>query len=276
LEIFARSDAASEGLSALCFEAPQEELTATENAQPAILTTSIAILAAALEGGSVTLRPAFVAGHSLGQYSALVTAGALTFVDALVLVKERGRLMSEAGTQKGGTMAAIVSLDETTVESICADSGAEVANYNAPTQIVVGGTPKVVEKACALAKERGGRGLPVNVSGAFHTSLMSGAAEQFAPFIEQADLHDPLIPVIGNVSAQPMNTATEIRADLLAQVRSPVRWYQSVDFLADAGVTRITEIGPGRILTGQLKRSHPTIELSNIDEAAVVGNTARV
>ena len=244
-------------LSSLCAEGPADELTLTANAQPAILATSIAILVGALEGGDLDRRPAFAAGHSLGQYSALVAAGSLALEDALRLVRERGQLMGEAKT---GTLAAIVGLDEQTVTEICQESGAEVANYNAPTQTVVGGTPVAVERACALAKERGGRGIPVNVSGAFHTSLMEPAARAFAEVLHDTEVRDPVTPVIGNVSAEPLGSAEDVRADLGAQIRSPVRWYQSMDFLQTAGVLRVMEVGPGQVLTNQLKRSHPGLE----------------
>ncbi len=263
-------------LSGLCADGPDDELTSTANAQPAILSTSIAVLAAALENGALDRRPAFVAGHSLGEYSALVASGALALDDALRLVRERGRLMEEAGQQQRGTLAAVVGLDDETVAGICRDSGAEVANYNAPTQTVVGGTPEAVEKACALAKERGGRGLPVNVSGAFHTSLMVGAARSFVTVLGGAAIGDTAIPVIGNVSALPLAGAGEVRTDLEQQIRSPVRWYQSMDFLLANGVTRVIEIGPGRILTNQLKRSHPDFELTPLDESAALGAASNV
>ena len=254
----------------LCANGPDDELTSTANAQPAILATSLAILAAALESGALASRPAFVAGHSLGEYSALVAAGALSIEDAVRLVRERGRLMAEAGRQAEGTLAAVVGLDEATVAEICRESGAEVANYNAPTQTVIGGTPAAVERACALAKERGGRGLPVNVSGAFHTSLMEPAAREFARVLEAVAIGEPAIPVIGNVSAQPLTTVEDVRADLREQIRSPVRWYQSMDTAQAKGVRRVIELGPGRILSSQLKRSHPDLELGSLDEAAAL------
>lgn len=254
-------------LSELCAEGPDDELTNTMNAQPAILVTSLAILAAALESGAIASRPAYLAGHSLGQYSALVAAGSLGLDVAVRLVRERGRIM---GLQSEGTLAAVVGLDEATVAEICRESGAECANYNAPTQTVVGGARKAVERACVLAKERGGRGLPVNVSGAFHTSLMEPAARQFAEALDATDIAVPEIPVIGNVSAQPLATADEVRADLREQMRSPVRWYQSMDTMQAKGVRRVMELGPGKILSAQLKRSHPGFELSNLDEAAAI------
>jgi [acyl-carrier-protein] S-malonyltransferase len=174
------------------------------------------------------------------------------------------------GAQTEGTLAAVVGLDEATVAAICRESGAEVANYNAPTQTVIGGAPATVERACALAKERGGRGLPVNVSGAFHTSLMEPAAREFARVLETVAIGEPAIPVIGNVSAQPMTTVEDVRADLREQIRSPVRWYQSIDTIQANGVRRVIELGPGRILASQLKRSHPGLELGSLDEAAAL------
>ncbi|RLC56339.1 MAG: malonyl CoA-acyl carrier protein transacylase, partial [Chloroflexi bacterium] len=201
-------------LSRLCFEGPEERLRETANTQPAILAASVAILAAALEAGTIERRPALVAGHSLGEYSALVAARSLEFGAAMRLVRERGRLMDEAGQASPGRLAAVVGLDEATVEEICRESGAEVANYNAATQTVVGGPPEAVERACALAKERGGRGLPVKVSGAFHTSLMEPAAEAFSRLLTDAEVAVPLIPVVGNVSGQTLTAAADVRADL--------------------------------------------------------------
>jgi [acyl-carrier-protein] S-malonyltransferase len=270
-EVFALADEAiGFALSGLCANGPDDELTSTANAQPAILAASLAILAAALDSGALASRPAFVAGHSLGEYSALVAAGALSIQDAVRLVRKRGRLMAEAGRQAKGTLAAVVGLDEATVAEICQESGAEVANYNAPTQTVIGGTPAAVERACVLAKERGGRGLPVNVSGAFHTSLMEPAAREFARVLETVAIGEPAIPVIGNVSAQPLTTVEDVRADLGQQIRSPVRWYQSMDAARANGVRRVIELGPGHILTSQLKRSHPDLELGSLDEAAAL------
>jgi len=266
--IFAAADEAlGFSLTELCAEGPEDELTNTMNAQPAILVTSLAILGAALESGAIASQPAYVAGHSLGEYSALVAAGSLGVEDAVRLVRERGKIM---GGQCEGTLAAIVGLDEATVAEICRESGAECANYNAPTQTVVGGTREAVERACVLAKERGGRGLPVNVSGAFHTSLMKPAARQFAQILDATDIAAPEISVIGNVGAQPLVTIEDVRADLREQIRSPVRWYQSMDAAQALGVRRVVELGPGKVLSAQLKRSHPGFELSNLDEAAAI------
>jgi [acyl-carrier-protein] S-malonyltransferase len=263
-------------LSDLCANGPGEALTLTSNAQPAILATSIAILAAAIESGALNRRPAFVLGHSLGEYTALVAAGSLTLDDALRMVRRRGELMTEAGEREDGTLAAIVGLDELTVEAICAESGAEVANYNAQTQTVVGGRPGAVDRACVLAKERGGRGLPVNVSGAFHTSLMASAAEEYAPLVADTAVSDPKIPVVGNVHGQPLTAAQAVRDDLREQIRRPVRWYQSLDFVERSGIRRIIELGPGRILTSQAKRSNPNLDAVSLDEDAAIGAPSSV
>jgi [acyl-carrier-protein] S-malonyltransferase len=259
-------------LSHLCFDGPEDRLKETANTQPAILAASVAILAAALDAGTIKRRPALVAGHSLGEYSALVAAGAVEFGAAMRLVRERGRLMDEAGQTSPGTMAAVVGLDEAAVEEICRESGAEVANYNAATQTVVGGPPEAVERACALAKERGGRGLPVKVSGAFHTSLMEPAAQAFARLLNDAEIAEPVIPVVGNVSGQTLASAADVRADLAEQIRRPVRWHQSIDAMTAAGVRRTIEVGPGKILTAQLKRSHPDLDARPIEELSETAN----
>jgi [acyl-carrier-protein] S-malonyltransferase len=275
--VFEAADlAAGLSLTDLCASADADTLTRTDNAQPAILTTSLAILAAAIENGALTGRPAFVAGHSLGEYTALVAAGSLTLEDGVRLVRERGRLMHEAGQARSGTLAAIVGLTDDAVQAICEDAGAEVANYNAPTQTVIGGTNEAVRAACDLARERGGRGLPVNVSGAFHTSLMGPVSERFAAALDSVQIADPAMPVAGNVEARLLTTAAEVRRDLARQIASPVRWYQSLDLLRDSGVTRVIEIGPGRILTGQMKRSHPELTAEPLDEAEAIKGTSLV
>jgi len=272
-EVFAIADeVVGHPLSEICANGPDEELTRTENAQPALLTAALAVLAAGLQSGAIRARPAYKAGHSLGQYTALVAAGSLSMKEGVRLVRERGRLMGAATV---GTMAAVVGLREADVEAICAEAGAEVANYNAPTQTVVGGTREAVERACALAKERGGRGLPVNVSGAFHTTLMEEASREFAKSLEAATFAIPAIPVIGNVSGKPLTSPDEIMADLSQHIRSPVRWYQSMDWMEANGVRRVMEIS-GKLLTAQLKRSNPNLEAVSLEEAAALRATSNV
>lgn len=264
------------GLSRLCFEGPDSELTRTANAQPAILATSLALLVAAVDSGTLERRPAFLAGHSLGEYTALVAAGSLRFEDALRLVCERGRLMEEAGAENPGTMAAIVGLTGEEVADICRLSGAQLCNFNARTQVVVGGEFDRVQSACALAKERGGRGLPMKVAAAFHTSLMDKAARDFATALEAVTADDPAIPVMSNVTAAPMESADELMSDLARQMAMPVLWHQSVLRMMGAGVSAFAELGPGRALTAMLKRDAPELTLISLDDAALTTSASHV
>lgn len=252
-------------LSRLCFEGPEEELIRTANAQPAILVTSLALLAAAVENGAIARRPRLCAGHSLGEYTALVAAGSLAFEDALRLVRERGRLMEEAGRERPGTMAAVVGLSDGEVEKLCAETGAELCNYNSLGQVVIGGAPEAVERACQLAKKRGGRGLALRVSGAFHTSLMEAAASRFAQALERTAIADPVVPVVGNVSGKPLLTAEDVMRELREQIRRPVLWQQSIERMIGEGVTTFVEVGPGRVLTTMLKRAAPQVKAIAID-----------
>ncbi len=257
-------------LSAQCFQGPREALLLTENAQPAILVVSLAYLLAAIETGLLSKCPNAVAGHSLGQYTALVAAGSLQAAAAVRLVHERGKLMAAAGRQHPGGMAALLGLDEATVRDICGQTGAEPANYNGPTQIVVGGPPERVNAAMEAARKAGGKALPVNVSGAFHTTLMQPAAAAFAEQIEAAEIHDPQVVVISNVSALPLADAAAIRKDLQDQLTSPVRWHQSVEFMMRRGVMTFMEAGPGRVLTAMLKRAAPDVTAIALDDHALV------
>jgi [acyl-carrier-protein] S-malonyltransferase len=263
-------------LSAICFEGPEGELLRTTNAQPAILTTSLAYLVAALETGALNQRPAYLAGHSLGEYAAMVVAGCLEFEEALRLVRERGRLMEQTGTESAGTMAAIVGLKADQVSEICRLSGAEACNHNARTQVVVGGTPSAVERACALAREQGGRGLPMNVAGAFHTSLMEPAAREFKVILAGLDAADPTVPVVSNVDATAMSVAAQCISDLAQQIARPVLWHQSITFMREAGVRTFAELGPGRALITMLKRDAPELALISLDGPTVVASAANV
>ncbi len=265
-EVFFEADATlGQPISSLCFDGPHEQLTETTNAQPAILVTSISYLVAASQAGALQERPAFLAGHSLGHYTALVAAESLSLEQALILVHERGRLMSEAGRENPGAMAAILGLSEEAVTDICRASGAEPANYNGPTQTVVGGPPQAVKRASALAREAGGKALPVNVSGAFHTSLMKAAAAAYSRLVTEADISNPLMPVISNVTALPLTAAEAVREDLALQMTRPVQWSATVEYMLSNGVDTFVEIGPGRNLTGMLKRISPESRPRNID-----------
>ena len=276
-EVFGYADSIlGADLSRTCFEGPAPELTRTANAQPAILATSVALFAAAINSGALDERPAVMAGHSLGEYTALVVAGGILFEDALRLVRERGRLMEEAGKQTPGTMAAIVGLGEGEVRKICSASGAEPCNFNAATQIVVGGPPEAVDRACALAKERGGRGLPMDVAGAFHTSLMAAAAGAFKTVLEGVPAQDPAIPVMSNVTALKMTAASACMSDLAQQMRSPVLWHQSITSMQQSGVEKFTEVGPGRALITMLKRDAPDATFVSLDGSAVLATPTNV
>jgi [acyl-carrier-protein] S-malonyltransferase len=253
-------------LSQLCFEGPEDHLRETEFTQPAVFATSLACLAAAVESGRVTARPAFTAGHSLGEYSALVAAGGLSLEDGLQLLATRARLMAEAGRSNPGTLAAILGMEEDAVRAICADADVDVCNYNLPTQTVVGGERANVERAIELAKERGAqRAMELNVSGAFHSRLMRPAADGLARAVAAANVRTPEIPVIANASAMAMTNESEIRDELCAQVATAVRWHDSVTLMAAAGVSTFFEFGPGRVLTGMVKRLAPGATLVNVN-----------
>lgn len=252
-------------LSGLCFEGPDDRLRETEFTQPAIFTTSLACLAAAIEAGHVESRPAFMAGHSLGEYSALVAAGALGLEDGLKLLATRARLMAEAGRAHPGTLAAILGLDADVVRSICAEADVDVCNYNLPAQTVVGGRKESVQRAIELARQRGAqRALELNVSGAFHSRLMRDAADGLQHAVVEANLATPEVPVVANASARALDSAADVRDELCLQVATAVRWHDSVTLMATAGVTTFIEFGPGRVLTGMVKRLVPGAAVVNV------------
>jgi [acyl-carrier-protein] S-malonyltransferase len=269
--IFERADAAlGFPLSDLCFHGPEDVLRQTVNAQPAIMAVSLACLEAAREAGLLG-EPAFVAGHSLGEYTALVAADALDVEEGLRLVRERGRLMQMAGEERPGAMAALLGLDEEVAAALCGETGAQVCNLNAPGQTVIGGTLAAVEAAVGLARQRGARrAVPLNVSGAFHTDLMASAVEGMARALEGAALRDPRVPVIANGSARPLTSPEQVREELIYQLGHPVQWQRSVEHMASAGVQTFIEMGPGKVLTGLIRRIVPGASLLNIDGAAAI------
>lgn len=250
------NDALGFDLARLVFEGPESELALTANTQPAVLTAGVAAAAACAERG---LRPALAAGHSLGEYSALVIAGALHFRDAVRIVRKRGEFMQEAVPVGTGAMAALMGLDLPGVERVCAEAAqgevVEVANVNSAAQIVIAGHRAAVERAVALANERGGKkSVLLPVSAPFHCSLMRPAAERLAHELEGVTVADPVIPVVRNVDGGLTTGAGDVRPFLVRQVASPVRWTECVRRIADAGATVFAEVGPGRVLTGLLKR----------------------
>jgi [acyl-carrier-protein] S-malonyltransferase len=259
-------------LSRLCFEGPEEELQQTRNAQPAIAVTSLALLSVALEvSPEIRAQPAYVAGHSLGEYSALVAAGALPFDDAVRLLRTRGELMQVAGERNPGTMAAILGLDITDCEEVCREAGAEVCNINAPGQVVIGGRREAVVRALDYAKARGAaKVIPLSVSGAFHSSLMRAAAEGMVQPVAAVPLSEPVVPVIANCTALPIQHDIQIRNELVDQVCRPVQWSRTVDYLAEQGIETFIEFGPGRVLSAIIKRMVRKANCVNVNDAESV------
>jgi [acyl-carrier-protein] S-malonyltransferase len=268
-DLYDRADAVlGRRISGLCFEGPADELSQTRNAQPAIYLTSLACLAAARDAGALAEKPAFVAGHSLGEYSALAAAGAFSFEDGLRLVEERGRLTQAAAEATPGRMAAILGLDEATAQEVCSEAEAELCNINAPGQVVIGGSIEAIDRACALALERGARrAVPLDVSGAFHTSLMQTAVAGMQAALSALDMKTPNPPLVANDRASTLEDGPGIREELAFQLTHPVRWVQCVEFMTANGVTAFIEIGPGRVLTGLIKRIAPGATLRNINGA---------
>ena len=255
--------------SALCFEGPEDELTRTVNTQPALVTHAIAALVAAIDAGSVRERAALVAGHSLGEYAALIAAGALPFAEGLRLVRERGRLMQEACDAHPGTMAAILGLERAQVAALCADHGASLCNENAPGNVSIGGTHEAVRATSEAATAAGAtRVVPLNVAGAFHTPLMQAAADGMRAVLASATFADPRVPVVSNVHGRPLVRGGDFAAELADQVTSPVLWVDGVRTMLAAGATEFIEFGPGRVLTGALKRTERSAQVRNIGTAA--------
>jgi [acyl-carrier-protein] S-malonyltransferase len=250
-------------LKALCLMGPESELADTLNTQPAIFTHSLASFYMAEMSGEVP-APEFVAGHSLGEISALCAAGAISFEDGVRLTRERGRLMKAAGERLPGAMAAIISLDRETLQVVCSEvsaritPGVVVANDNSPGQVVISGGKEAVAAACEAARARGAkRALPLNVSIAAHSPLMSTIADEFAAVVAATPIQTARVPVVANTSASPITHPDDIRAELMAQLTSPVRWVESVRWMHEQGVDSFVELGPKDVLSGLIKRILP-------------------
>jgi [acyl-carrier-protein] S-malonyltransferase len=268
-EVFERADAAlGWPLSRLCFEGPESELTLTKNTQPAIVTTSIATLAALNEAVPDLPAPAFALGHSLGEYSALVAAGALTLEDAVRLVHVRGKAMQDAVPEGEGAMAALMGADAEAAATLCRDAAEgqviQPANFNAPGQIVIAGHRAAVERAMKLAESRKQKAIPLKVSAPFHCSLMAPAAERMRTELAAIRFADPKFPVVSNVEATPNADKARIVDLLVRQIDGAVRWHESVAFVASAGVSRGLEIGPGKVLAGLVKRIDKRISVHSL------------
>lgn len=278
-EVFVRADASlGFSLSVLCWDGPDEVLRQTENTQPAILATSYACLAVLHMRG---LDPAMTAGLSLGEYTALVCADALTFEDALQVVRRRGQLMQEATAGRRTVMAAVLGLDAQTVKRICQEAAVhgvvEPSNFNSPGQVVIAGEEAAVHAGITLAKAAGARrAVLLPVSAPFHTSLMRPAADRLAPLLQQVPLRPARVPVISNVTAQPVQEPEEIRGLLIAQVASPVRWEESVQTMLAAGVKTLVEVGPGTSLSGLIRKTVPQVTVAHVQDRASLDEAMRI
>ena len=266
-------------LSRLCFEGPEDELRQTINAQPALVMVSYACLKAADEigGGNRLPSPAFVAGHSLGEYTALAAAGVLDFATVVYLARERGRLMYEAGLRKPGGMVAIIGLDEASLTEVCAQTNTYIANINCPGQLVISGAKENLAPAADLARDRGAqRTIPLRVSGAFHTPSMQSACDGLSEIIATLSFHQPAIPIIANTTAQPMTNVKQVKAELLTQLCQRVQWQPSIEYMINEGVSTFIEIGPGEVLSGLLRRINREAKTVNIGDADAIGNLANL
>ncbi len=252
-------------LSTLCFEGPEDELRQTRNTQPAIFLHSMTVFR------KLNKQPDMTAGHSLGEYSALVAAGAMSFEDGLALVRSRGELMQKAGEEQKGTMAAIVGLLPDAVEQVCKEASStgivQAANFNSPGQIVISGSMEGVRKAMELAKAKGAKLVKeLVVSGAFHSPLMASARDGWKKKLDETKIVDASIPVYANVTAEPVSDAADIRDLLFRQLTNPVRWEESVIHMVRDGATSFVELGPGKVLQGLVKRIASHAEASGVDK----------
>lgn len=253
-------EALSQSLSKIIFEGPMETLTQTQNAQPALMAMSMAVVRVMQKELGISLQGTFqfVAGHSLGEYSALCAAGALSVADTAKLLRRRGEAMARAGEKNPGAMAAIIGLSMDDVRQVVTEAGCFVANDNSIGQVVISGTQETVEKACTIASARGAkRALVLPVSGAFHSPLMQEAADEMKAVLMAAPMQNPVIPVVSNISATAQTDAAQIKELLYEQITGSVRWTQSVQYMHGQGVDTLVEAGAGKVLTGLTKRIVP-------------------
>ncbi|HEY1955513.1 MAG TPA: ACP S-malonyltransferase [Polyangiaceae bacterium] len=278
-DVLARADEAlAEPLSKLIAEGPEADLTLTANAQPAIVTVSVATLAALRERVPGLALPAFSAGHSLGEYSALVAATALTLEDAVRLVRARGRAMQEAVPPGAGAMSAVMGLDPEKIEDVCkrAAQGEIVspANFNAPGQVVIAGHASAVARANELASAEKGKAIPLKVSAPFHCALMAPAARVVASKLDEVEIAPLAFPVVANVDARPNTDTTRVKELLVRQVDGPVRWEATVRFMAEHGVTHVIEIGPGKVLAGLIRRIAKDLKVLSVGDVSALDQVA--
>jgi len=263
-------DALGFAISRLCFEGPAEELQLTENTQPAILTTSVAAFRAARESGLP--EPSFVAGHSLGEYSALVAAGVIDLADAVKTVRARGQYMQQAVPVGTGAMAAVIGGELSAIENACHEASGDqvcsVANSNSPSQVVIAGNTEAVDRAIELLKGVAKRVIKLNVSAPFHCALMRPAQEKLSGHLERLTFNAPAVPVVTNVDARVTTAPDELRDALLRQVSAPVRWLESMQLLVGQNVQTVIEIGPGKVLSGLMRQTNRDIKCLNVEDAA--------
>jgi len=268
-------DAVGFPLSKIFFEGPEEELRKTSNAQPALVAVSIACLRAAQEVGGKNLpQSSFMAGHSLGEYTALAAANVLDFSTTVFLAKERGRLMYEAGLKKPGSMMAIIGLDETILAEICRDTNTVIANINSPGQLVISGATENIAIAGKWPKAKVRHARCRYSQRCFPLPLMQPAMDGMTQILAKVTFKDPIVPIIANVTAQPLTSGNQIREELLKQLCSSVQWQRSVEFMVGQGVGKFIEIGPGKVLAGLIKRISRESEMVNIGDANAVKGLA--
>ena len=268
-------DALGFAISRLCFDGPAEDLQLTENTQPAILTVSVAAFRALQEAGIGA--PAFVAGHSLGEYSALVAAGALSLPDAVKTVRARGRYMQEAVPVGTGAMAAVLGGELSDIQRICREASGDqvcsIANYNSPGQAVIAGNTEAVDRAVELLSGVAKRVIKLKVSAPFHCALMKPAQERLATDLERLTFNEPAVPVVTNVDARPTTAPDELRDALVRQVSAPVRWLDSMQLLIEQGVDTFVEAGPGKVLSGLTRQTSRDVKTLNVEDAASLAAT---
>ncbi len=272
-EVFKQADdVLGFSISRLCFEGPEEELNLTINTQPAMLTVSFACVKAIEEIAIANFpSPAFLAGHSLGEYTALVVSGVIDFATAVHLARERGRVMHETGLKSPGGMLAVIGLDEALVAEVCDETGTCIANYNCPGQIVISGDIASLPGAMELAHAKGAnRTVSLQVSGAFHSPLMQPAQEAFSRILAKIDFRDPSVPIIANVTAQPLTTAEQVKTELVEQLCNGIQWQRSVQYMIDNGISAFIEIGQGKVLTGLIKRINRDVTIHNIGSTGAI------
>ena len=256
-------------LTTLLFSGPEEELRQTVNAQPAIMAVSLACIKAMEEtlDGEAMPQPIFMAGHSLGEYTALAVAGVLDVAETAQLVQKRGSLMQEACDQNPGTMAAVLGLDEMTLEEIARETGTYVSNINTEEQIVISGERMAIARALDLASARGAKkGIPLSVGGAFHSGLMEPARAGLVEAVNQLDFRDPEVPIVANCTGKPLTTGESVKQELVSQICDCVQWKRSIDYMVRAGVSNFIEVGPGKSLSGMVKRINKKANVASVGD----------